>query len=155
MKKNKLLNIKMKKQKGIFVFEAMVAIFIFVVGVLGVVRLQSSTINAVSEGGYRTTAMYLADSIVGKMWLDISNIENYDVDSATLSTVVSAWRQEAQNLLPGVADDPENPSDIPALPTIDVVNNGGRYDVTVSVFWRHPGSQVNSKHVVQTVISGP
>lgn len=147
--------LKLKRQNGIFVFEALVAIFIFVVGVLGVVRIQSSTINAVSEGGYRTTATYLADSIVGKMWLDMENIESYDIESSSLSPALVSWRQEVARLLPGVADDPDNPSDVPALPTIDVVNNGGRYNVTVSVYWRHPGSEANSRHIVQTVISPP
>lgn len=148
-------NIKIRKQKGVFVFEAIVAIFIFVVGILGVVKIQSSTITAVSESGYRTSATYLADSIIGKMWLDMKNIENYDVDSSTLSPAVDAWKLEVANLLPGVVDDPDNPSDVPALPTIDVANNGGRYNVTVSIFWRHPGSEANSRHVVQTVIAPP
>lgn len=154
----------LKKQKGFFIFEALVAIFIFVVGILGVQRIQDVSVESVSNAQYRSQAMYLTDSLVGRMWLDMSNLESYDtdVDAASRSPIVVAWEQEVARILPGVSSANQN------TPVVQVERNGTRFNITVQVYWTPPHrlddaatateSQIlkaRSNHVVQTSISPP
>lgn len=69
-------------QKGVVIIEAMIAILIFSVGVLGIVGMQANMIKNTSDSNYRAEANYIAQQTVGTMWSDmvpVSNLDNYVV----------------------------------------------------------------------------
>ena len=72
------------KQRGGFLLEALVGILIFSFGILGLVGLQANAIRHVNDAQYRGEAVYLASTIVGRMWTDNpAQLEaNYDKDLA-------------------------------------------------------------------------
>ena len=59
---------RLKTQKGVMLLEALIAILIFSLGVLGVVAMQASAISASRDAHYRGIAAQLADELIGQMW---------------------------------------------------------------------------------------
>jgi type IV pilus assembly protein PilV len=124
-------------QRGSFLLEALIAILIFSLGTLGLVGLQAQSIRHVNDAQYQGEAVYLANSVLSKMWSD---------DRATLTAkytgsagsggagYMTLLELEKDLLLPGVSDT-SNP------PQIDVVNGPSTtsVQVTVTIWWQLPG----------------
>jgi len=75
-------------QKGVVIIEAMIAILIFSVGVLGIVGLQASMIKNTADSKYRTDASYIAQQWVGMMWSDPGNLASYPGTTTDISSVL-------------------------------------------------------------------
>lgn len=58
-------------QGGFFLIEAMVAILIFALGILGLVAMGGTAVSSQSDAQYRTEASSLADAIAGEIALGI------------------------------------------------------------------------------------
>jgi type IV pilus assembly protein PilV len=58
-------------QGGFFLIEAMVAILIFALGILGLVAMGGTAVSSQSDAQYRTEASSLADAIAGEVALGI------------------------------------------------------------------------------------
>ena len=82
-------------QDGVVLLEALIAILIFSLGVLGIIGLQATMIKSTSEAKYRSEASYLAQQRIGEMWATPTNlaafIEN-DVDISATSLLPGAKR---------------------------------------------------------------
>lgn len=55
-------------QTGVMLIEAMLAILIFSIGVLGIIGLQAAATKASADARYRSEASLLANEIIGRMW---------------------------------------------------------------------------------------
>jgi type IV pilus assembly protein PilV len=66
-----------KLQKGIVLLEALIAILIFSIGILGAVGLQASMIKANSDAKYRAEAGFLAEQRISQMWVDQEHLDTY------------------------------------------------------------------------------
>jgi type IV pilus assembly protein PilV len=119
----------MKKQSGVALLEALVGILIFSIGILALMGLQAQSIRNTVEAKYRNEAAYLANQIIGQMWVDRSNLAAYDTGGGANPNMV-AWETQVANTLPRVVVGGAN------SPTITVAGN----QVTVTVFWQLPGS---------------
>lgn len=118
-----------KTQSGVALLEALVGILIFSIGILALMGLQAQSIRNTVEAKYRNEAAYLANQIIGQMWVDRANLAAYDT-GAGANPNMTAWRTQVANTLPRVVVGGAN------SPTITVVGN----QVTVTVFWQLPGS---------------
>jgi type IV pilus assembly protein PilV len=49
--------------------EALIALLIFSVGILGIVGLQASAVNTSADAKYRSEAALLANELIGRMWV--------------------------------------------------------------------------------------
>jgi len=58
-------------QRGFFLIEAMVAILIFALGILGLVAMGGTAVSSQSDAQYRTDASSLADAIAAQIALGI------------------------------------------------------------------------------------
>ncbi len=114
------------KQGGSLLLEAMIAILIFSMGILAIVGLQSVAINSVSEAKYRTDASFLANQIVGEMWVNRANLAAYAYAGGTPPQVLDNWVAQVNGLLPGAATNP---------PAIAI---GAGNTVTITLFWQRP-----------------
>jgi type IV pilus assembly protein PilV len=119
-----------KAQHGVALLEALVGILIFSIGILAMMGLQAQSIRNTVEAKYRNEAAYLANQIVGQMWVDRANIANYDTTAGTPNVNMTNWRTRVGNTLPGVTVGGTN------TPTITVAGT----QVTVTLFWRMPGT---------------
>ncbi|NCQ51466.1 hypothetical protein GW796_06145 [archaeon] len=126
--------------KGFFILEALVSIVIFMIGILGVLKIQEDTIRSTSDSQYRISASYMASNVLSQIMIDKANITNY-VDGS--STEYISWLADLQSNLPGVASNP---------PTIVTSVVGSGTLVQVSIFWQKPGDAVVSKYQTETTI---
>jgi type IV pilus assembly protein PilV len=113
-------------QHGATLVEVLVSVLLFSVGVIGLVRALGTAVQDTGAVQYRATAASLADSLIGRMWVDRGN-------------------------LPAFAADDEN---VPELPNglRDVTVNGNV--VTVRYSWQAPGAATPSNHEVVATIAG-
>lgn len=118
-----------KTQSGVALLEALVGILIFSIGILALMGLQAQSIRNTVEAKYRNEAAYLANQIIGQMWVDRANLVTYDTGAGTNPNMV-AWRTQVANTLPRVVAGGAN------SPTIAIAGN----QVTVTIFWQLPGS---------------
>ena len=125
----------LKGQAGVMLLEALVAILIFSLGVIALMGLQAASIAQVSQAKYRTDASYLANQIMGKIWVDQANIAAYAAGGYAGRV---AWDNLVARALPG------------GNATIAV---NGR-TVTVQINWKQPDDIVWRRYVSVANING-
>jgi type IV pilus assembly protein PilV len=118
--------------------EALIAILIFSIGILGIVGLQASAVRQSTDARYRAEAAHLAQLLMGQMWTG-------DRTAATLKTQYNtctsgcagylAWLGTVQGVLPGV-DAGEG-----TTPAVNVSDDGV---VTITIYWRSPGDEADA-----------
>lgn len=57
-------------QQGVVLIEAMIAILIFSIGVLGIVGMQANMVRNTSDAKYRADASDIAQQRIGQIWAD-------------------------------------------------------------------------------------
>lgn len=112
-----------KTQSGIVLLDALIAVVIFSIGILGMVSMQSNAISYSSDAKYRTDASMIADKVMGEMWV---------ADPATLATQYSAGGAAFNAWNTGVVT--------PALPQgVGTIVFDGT-NVAVTLTWTQPGT---------------
>ncbi len=136
MKPNSILKQQpgLKQQAGSVILEAMIAILIFSIGILGLVGMQATAVSNVSDAKYRADAAFFANQIIGQMWASrvvagASYVPDptYAWPNVGANTTVAAWAGQS-----GVAGFlPQGNATV----TIDPV---GQQRVTVTIGWVPP-----------------
>jgi len=67
-------------QQGSFMLEALIAILIVALGVLGMVGLYARSVQNVDDSKYRGEAALLASSLVGQMWVTNNDFATLKAD---------------------------------------------------------------------------
>jgi type IV pilus assembly protein PilV len=78
-----------RQQGGFFLIEAMVAILIFALGILGLVAMGGTAVSSQSDAQYRTEASSLANSIASEIALSITR-----TDEATKAATLAAFSHQ-------------------------------------------------------------
>jgi len=112
-------------QQGVVIIEAMIAILIFSVGVLGIVGMQANMVKNTSESKFRADASYIAQQQIGSLWVAPSSLPA-DGSSATSNIA---------DQLPGG--------------TLTVTRSGNQFTVTVG--WQQPGEVPHSYTTIATI----
>mgnify|MGYP003383212455 FL=1 len=148
-------------QAGMALIEAMVAIFIFSIGILAVIGMQAVAVRTASDAKYRADAAFLADQIIGQMWSDQgtpnqANLASYVTGAATVALALGcnttvtttananglAWLRTVASTLPG--------ADI-TRQSIQITNTN---QVTVTICWQTaPGATSYHNHVITARIN--
>ncbi len=63
-------------QAGSVILEAMIAILLFSIGILGLIGMQTAAVSNVSDAKYRSDASFLADQVIGQMWASRVSVTN-------------------------------------------------------------------------------
>jgi type IV pilus assembly protein PilV len=120
------------KQKGVMLLEVLIAILIFSFGILSIVGLQAVSIKGASEAKYRSDASFLANELIGQMWMDRANI-------TTSYAASTDWKNRVAATLPGgsgtvvVAVDPNVSPQLRATVTVQWTLPGDTQHTFVSV----------------------
>lgn len=128
------------RQQGFSIIEGLLAILIFSVGVLAMVGLQATSTKAITDVKFRIDASYLANEIIGQMWVDDHTTATLQNNYNTGGAKYLPWRTEVQSSLPNAATNP---------PTVSIDANN---IATVTVFWTPPGSSVAHNFVAMAQI---
>lgn len=115
-------------QQGVMLIEALVAILIFTLGIIALMGLQATSIAQVSQAKFRTDASYLANQIIGKMWVDQANLSSY---TAAGYAGRADWDTLVAATLPAGAG------------TIAVAGS----QVTVTIQWKQPADIVTHNYL--------
>lgn len=92
------------RARGFALIEALIALLIFSLGALGLLGLQVSMMRATSGAKYRADAAYLANDLVGTMWVDAANLSAYGAGCASHAPC-RAWNDKVAATLPGGSAD--------------------------------------------------
>jgi type IV pilus assembly protein PilV len=131
------------KQKGAMLLEALVGILVFSIGILALLGMQALSMQATIDAKYRSEASFLANEIIGVMWVDRAAIADYDTTSGAGTLQRTTWLNRVQATLPNATG--------PNAPTIAIV---GR-QATVTVRWMRPGETAGNRHEVVAHINDP
>lgn len=77
------------RQGGFFLIEALIAILIFSLGVLGLVAMGGAAIAAQSDAQYRTEAAALADEIASKISLNVDRLNAANAYPSTAASIAA------------------------------------------------------------------
>ena len=70
-------NRQFHKQSGVILLEALIAITIFSFGILGLIAMQAAAIKQSNDAQLRASAAYLANQMIGQIWVDRGNLNDY------------------------------------------------------------------------------
>jgi type IV pilus assembly protein PilV len=136
-----------KSQSGVVLIEALLGVLIFSIGILALVGMQASAVRNTTDARYRSEAAFLANKIIGRMWVDIPNLASYDDDSGSTNANRASWRTQVAAALPGI--DLTNSILVPSI-QID----GTTREVTVVIQWKQPGETETRRLEMINRISG-
>ena len=139
-------------QTGSVILEAMIAILIFSIGILGLVGMQVTAISNVSDAKYRADASFFADQIIGQMWA--SRVSVTDASGVTVFTADPsyAWPSSAPNAVTaawasGVA------AYLPQGSAVIAIDPASQQQVTVTLSWQPPKATLAHKHTAVAYIN--
>jgi type IV pilus assembly protein PilV len=137
----------MRTQQGVVLIEALVGILIFSIGILAMIGMQATAMRATIDAKYRSEASFLANEIVGTMWVNRANLTAYATAPGSPASCPGSpsctWISRVQTLLPQASG--------ANGPTIAVAGQ----QATVIVRWQRPGETTVSNHTVIAQINGP
>lgn len=87
--------------------EVLIALLLFMIGILGIVGLQASMMQAQTESKVRADAANMVDELAALMWAElgnkatIANLTNYSTSGCGASAACNAWQTKLGNTLPG------------------------------------------------------
>ena len=82
--------------------EALVGLLIFTIGVLGLLGLQASMVQAQASANYRAEAAQLATDLTARMWVDVNRVAEYtDPASCKANALCNEWLTRVAARLPG------------------------------------------------------
>ena len=114
-----------RSQAGVMLIEALIGILIFSIGILALIGMQGAAIRNTTDARYRSEASFLANQIIGQMWVDRANLTQYQTAGYAPR---DNWATTVAATLPGVTGS--------RLPTIAVTAEN---EVTVVIQWLQPG----------------
>ncbi|MFT3858338.1 MAG: type IV pilus modification protein PilV [Aquabacterium sp.] len=134
-------------QRGGMLIEVLVAILIFSVGVLAMVKLQAAAVKQSADAEYRSLAAMLANDLVSRMWgtdrkLDTLQNTYGKAGSASYEDWVASIRDSK---LPRALDDNNKPS-------VSVVSAQGGAQVTITLNWQAPGETDRHQYVTTVLM---
>jgi type IV pilus assembly protein PilV len=135
-------------ETGFVLVEALVAILVFSIGILGIIALQAVSVTNSSESMYRRNASLLADQLIGKMWVDDrSNLQvNYQGGNGTDGAKYTVWQGYVNSQLPMDANTP------PTVVVTPLSFTPARSLVTITISWKLPDGAIHT-YVATTEIS--
>jgi len=155
-------------QQGFFLIEAMVAILIFALGVLGLVAMGGTAVATQSDAQYRTEASSLADAIAGEMAVNIDR-----TTPASIAAALATFQHQpggancafngavATNpIIKGIADQAGNLTAVPGLPGANsamqqvLVDAGDPFNrVEITLCWKTANDAAPRRHTLVTYIN--
>lgn len=126
---------RQRKQNGVMLLEALIAILIFSIGILGIVGLQATAVKQSTDARYRAEAAQLAEQLMAQMWISNREVTNLQTQFNTCASSAcpgfQTWLLNVRQQLPGVTAN-EN------VPEVEVRPDGV---VAITLYWQPPNEQ--------------
>ena len=129
------------RQNGIALLEALIAVVILAIGLLGTIGLQARSYSALADAGMRAEATMAADRLLGIMNNDVANLASYQVAlGATAPSALAPWATETSAAIPG------------ARYRVAVVPEALRTRVEIEIHWQRKRDDADHQHLVTAYI---
>ena len=106
------------RQRGSFLLEALISVLIVALGILGLIGLQARAFQNIDDAQYRAEAAYMANALLGQMWVYDRTKLIADFDSGGGGVAYTEFKAWVGQRLPG-ANIPAN-AQVPAMRVIGV-----------------------------------
>jgi type IV pilus assembly protein PilV len=134
-------------ERGVFLLEALIAILIVSLGILGSVGLLARSMQNVDDAKSRGEAAHLASSYIGQMWIGDRTPAALDAMFSNTGggAAYDEFKAIVQKTLPNAVD-PTVEFTAGAMPTANTSM------VTVTIFWQPPGDATTHQYVASATI---
>jgi type IV pilus assembly protein PilV len=143
-----------RDQRGIVLLEALVALLIFSVGVLGLIGLQATSVKQASAAEYRSTAVLQANDLVSRMWVSDRTDLILQAQFATDGAGYKAWKDAWVSALPGASATANKPTVAIVSQPKGATATLGTNLVTITIYWQAPGDD-QRKYVMVAQLDQP
>jgi type IV pilus assembly protein PilV len=164
---------KKQSQSGVFLLEALIAILIFSLGILGMVAMGGTAIASQSDAQFRTEAANFASEIASKIALNVdranpASVTNFAhlpvpggycnfAGSASTNAVVLDWIDRVRGAVAGVPGLP-GATNVSESIAVDTTPGSGFNRVTITVCWKPPSTNATPlapwhRHVLVSYIN--
>ncbi|MQA36568.1 type IV pilus modification PilV family protein [Rugamonas aquatica] len=131
-----------RRQGGIALLEAMLAIVILGIGLVGTIGLQARAYAALSDASQRAEATLAGEKLLGVMNADSNNVLNYSVtEGGTPTAAIKPWVDETQLAIPG------------SVIGVTVTPQQLRVQVDISIKWKRKAGDAPNQHLVTSYIA--
>ena len=134
-----------RSQTGVMLLEALIGILIFSIGILALIGMQGAAIRNTTDARYRSEASFLANQVIGQMWVDRANLALY---TSAGYAPRDDWETNVASTLPGVTG-----TRLPTI-TLGTVALGTENEVTVTIQWLQPGETQGRRLIMINRING-
>lgn len=130
--------------RGIALLEALVAIALLAIGLLGAIGLQARSYSALADTGMRAEATIAADKLLGVMAADQANLAAYALaNGGTVGVRLKPWYDETRAHIPGAG----------IVVAVAPVAGTGRTQVTVTISWMRKANTAANQHSIVSYIA--
>jgi type IV pilus assembly protein PilV len=133
-----------RRQAGIALLEALVAVVLLGVGLLGIVGLQARSYSALADTSMRAEATMAADKLLGVMAADQANAGAYAMAmGGQPGSRLQPWYDETRRQIPGAGIKVE----------VAQVVNTTRTRVTITIAWMRKANTAANQHVITSYLA--
>jgi type IV pilus assembly protein PilV len=127
-----------RRQQGMALIEALVAVVLLAIGLLGAIGMQARATGALADAGMRAEATIASDKLLGMMAVDLPNAGAYALAAgATPTTRLQPWYDETRGRIPNAGI------------VVAVTPDTDRTRVAITISWtRKTGAAQNAHRVV-------
>lgn len=132
-----------RRQRGIAMLEALIAIVILAIGLLGTVGLQARSYSALSDASMRAEATIAGERLFGIMSNDVPNLASYVLaENGSAGAAVAPWLAETRAQIPG------------AIVSVAVTpQNSSTTMVQISIRWTRKTGAAENRHMLTSYIA--
>lgn len=144
MKKHPIQRPRALAQRGMAMVEALIAVVILAIGIIGTLGLQVHSQKALAEAGMRSEATIAASELIGVMNTDLDNLEEYKLAAGgSPGARLAEWHEALEAQLPGATAEVE----------VEPDEDAGRTAVIITIEWRRDANSDVNTHRIVTYLS--
>lgn len=136
--------VRARAQRGIAMIEALIAVLILSIGLIGTLGLQFNSQKALNEAGMRAEATIAANELIGVMNTDLDNLDAYALEEdGEPGEELEAWHAAVLANLPNAS----------VTVTVTPQADTERTAVAIDISWKREADGETNHHRILTYLS--
>jgi len=144
MTRASLAIVRRRAQRGVALLEALLAVVLLGIGLIGTLALQARSVAALSEAGLRAEATIAANELLGVMNTDLAHLSDYAVaENARPGARLAPWYAAVERRLPGAG----------IAVAVNPAPGTTRTEVAISIRWKRSKDNARDQHNITSYLS--
>lgn len=136
--------VRQRAQRGVALLEAMIAVILLAIGLMGTLVMQSRSVTALSEAALRAEAVVAATQLLGVMNADRDKLTDFRVASgAAPGARLAAWHADVLKRIPGAT----------ISVGVDTTDATKRTRVDIAINWQRTSDSQANVHRITSYLS--